>query len=232
MTSPVGQVTTLTRRSFWSDLSELDRAELRSLGVARSHPPSAVLIAEGGASDFAVVLLEGCALVSRVDRKGFETVLAIRYPGDLLGELALVDGQPRSATVRSLTEVLALTVPAERFARFCARRPDVERLVQRTVTARLREADDARVATGSAPAAPRLAALLLDLGRRYGRQDEAGRLQIDLPLSQDELASLLSTSGRTVRRALTRWRNAGVVRTEPRRIVILDPLALRRIAAD
>jgi CRP/FNR family cyclic AMP-dependent transcriptional regulator len=77
--------------------------------------------------------------------------------------------------------------------------------------------------------AQRLAGLLLDLAGRHGSR-ASGAIEVALPLSQEELASLAGTSRATVTRALSNWRKRGFIRTGQRRIMITDPRGLRHVA--
>ncbi|MFG1901457.1 Crp/Fnr family transcriptional regulator [Micromonospora carbonacea] len=208
------------RTPFWYALTEGRRAELRSLGVVRGYPAEAVLVHERDDSDFAIVLLDGCVKVSSHARRGYQAVLALRDAGDIVGELAGLDGDGRSATLTALTPVEALLVPADRLRAFLRSCPEAAEIVQRIVTVRLREADRLRAATGAESVAQRLAVLLLDLGRRYGVREAAGGLLIELPLSQSDLAGLVLTSQRTLVRTLEHWREQGWVVTGRRSILI------------
>ncbi|MGC4807033.1 Crp/Fnr family transcriptional regulator [Micromonospora sp. DT233] len=208
------------RTPFWYALSEERRAELRGLGVLRGYPAEAVLVHERDDSDFVIVLLDGCVKVSADARRGYQAILALRDAGDLVGELAGVDGGGRSATLTALTPVEALVVPVDRFRAFLKGCPEAAEIVQRMVSSRLREADRQRAATGAESVAQRLAVLLLDLGRRYGVREDGGGVLIELPLSQSDLAGLLLTSQRTLVRTLEKWRAAGWVVTGRRSMLI------------
>ena len=78
---------------------------------------------EGEASDHVIVLLVGRAKVSSYTAEGKEVVLAVRGPGDLLGELSAFDGEPALATVSALEPIEALIIPSERFTRFLEDHP-------------------------------------------------------------------------------------------------------------
>ena len=125
---------------------------------------------------------------------------------------------------------MALVVPAGRFTAFRQARPAVERVVQRILSSRLREADRYRTAAGADTVPQRLALLLLDLGRRYGTADDSGAIVVTLPLSQEDLAGLVLTSKRTIGRVLEHWREQRYVATARREITITDPAGLERVA--
>jgi CRP/FNR family transcriptional regulator, cyclic AMP receptor protein len=221
---------TIGAPSFWQALSPADREELSRLGLVRRFPAGSVIVEQEEESDHVLVLLQGCVKVATLTRHGYEAVLALRDAGDLIGEQASVDGRRRSATIYSLTEVETLLVPAARFGAFQSSRPMVDRAVKRTLSTRLREADQTRAEVGADRVAQRLALLLLRLARRYGKKEGDDVVLIQLPLSQDDLAGLVLASKRTVGRILEQWRHRGWVRTGRLRVVITDLSALNELA--
>jgi CRP/FNR family cyclic AMP-dependent transcriptional regulator len=219
------------REPFWYAMTDPQRAALLRIGKQRLHQPEEVILREHDRSDFALVLLDGCVKVSAMARHGYLAILGLRDGGELLGELAGADGSHRSATLTALTEVTALHLPGAEFGRFLRDEPDAAAALRRTLAARLREADRYRAAAGAEPAQQRLAALLIHLGRRYGVAVNDGGLLIELPLSQEDLAGLALTSLRTLGRILEQWRNLDLVVTGRRRILILSPARLGRLAS-
>jgi CRP-like cAMP-binding protein len=218
------------RAPFWYALTHAHRAALHDIGRLHRYARDVIIVREQDPSDFVVVLLDGCVKVSISGARGYQTVLGLRNPGDVVGEQAGLDGGVRSATLTTLTDVEALQLPAPRFRSYLEHCPEVATLLQRTVSARLREADRYRAAVGSETVPERLAGLLIVLAERYGIDDGHGGRRIDLPLSQEDLAGLILTSQRTLARILEIWRARELVRTGRRSIEILDPLELRRLA--
>jgi CRP/FNR family transcriptional regulator, cyclic AMP receptor protein len=220
---------TNARPVFWQLLTAQQREALAAAGQTRRYAPGDVLIGEHEHTDHVVVIRGGCVKVATQAVDGYEAVLALRDGGDLVGELAGLDGGPRSATLRALTYVEALVIPAARFAAFRAAHPSADAALHRVVSSRLREADQYRTAAGAQDTAQRLAVLLLDLAGRYGVAQPEGTV-IGLPLGHDDFAGLILTSTRTVARILERWRASGWVLTGRRSITVTDLAALRRLA--
>lgn len=218
------------RTRFWSALSSERRAALAEVGYRQRFVAGARLMHQDDRGMAVMVLLRGCVKIVAHKPNGYEAVLALRDPGDLIGELGSIDGLPRSANVEAVIASETLTVPVDRFTAFQQRYPDVTAVVMRCVVARLREADWLRTSAVSSTVPRRLADLLLDLGQRYGQAGPDGRRTIDLPLSQDDLAGFLSVSRRTVSRELNRWRSGGLIGTARRSIVLKNIDELRAIA--
>jgi CRP-like cAMP-binding protein len=205
-------------------------AALRRLATPRRFRRGHALFHQGGASDRVVVLLSGRVKVSTVTQEGKEIVLAFRGPGDLLGELSAIDGEPRSATVEAVEAVEALAISASDFRSFLIAHPEVALLLLQMLSRRLRDADRKRVEYGAHDTVGRVAARLVELVERYGEPAGAG-LRIGLPLSQEELAGWTGASREAVSKALQTLRKVGWVLTERRRITVLDLEALRRRSA-
>jgi CRP/FNR family transcriptional regulator, cyclic AMP receptor protein len=218
------------KEPFWYALSERHRDELRRAGSVRHYQPGEVIVREQERSDFAVVVLDGCVRVSTQSSGGYQTILGLRDAGDLVGELAGIDGRPRSATLSALTAVEALILPAVSFRAFLRAFPDAAATMHGTVSARLREADHYRAAAGAETTPQRLAGLLLYLGGRYGVTVDTGGVLIELPLSQEDLAGLILASQRTLGRLLEQLRERRIIVTGRRTILLLDLAALRELA--
>lgn len=184
---------------------------------------------EGAGSGSVVVLERGRVKVSRVTEDGREMILGVRGPGDVLGELGALDGNPSSASVTALDEVQALVIPAVTFRAMLERDGRLALRVLRVVSSRLRDADRQRVEFGSFDVTTRLASRLLELADRYGEPTDLG-MRVDVALSQEELAGWLGCSREAVSKALRRMRDEGWVETGRRKLTILDESSLRRVA--
>ncbi|MCZ4120786.1 Crp/Fnr family transcriptional regulator [Streptomyces sp. H39-S7] len=220
------------RETFWSLLDGTARERLVSAGHVHTYSARSHLLRQDEFSDHVLVLRTGCVKVYAESGTGYQVVLALRNGGDLLGEQAGLDRQPRSASIYALTDTEALVVPASRFAALLWSQPTMGAAVQQVLSRRLREADRHRAAIGSVPVEARLAALVLDLGERYGRRTTDGSLRIDLPLSQDDLAGLVVSSRRTISRILEEWRREKLLTTGRQALELAGLHALRHRAED
>ncbi|WP_329133183.1 Crp/Fnr family transcriptional regulator [Streptomyces sp. NBC_01476] len=216
--------------TFWSLLDDTARDRLTKAGHVHTYPVRTHLLRQDELSDHVLVLRSGCVKVYAETSTGYQVVLALRNGGDLLGEQAGLDRQPRSASVYALMAVEALVVPASRFGVLLRSLPAVAHAVQQVLSRRLREADQHRAAIGSVPVEARLAALVLDLGERYGRRTADGAVRIDLPLSQDDLAGLVVSSRRTISRILEEWRREKLLTTGRQALELAGLHALRHRA--
>lgn len=211
---------------FVTLLTGAEWRELAGKGRLRHLPRGAHLLFEGAQSDVVFVVLSGRVKVFSATSEGDEIVLAVRGPGALLGDLAAIDDEPRSASVVALEPVEALTVPAATFREYLLAQPRVTLILMRTLTARLREADRRRLEFGSLDTLTRVAARLVELADRFGAAEGDG-VRITLSLTQEDLASWVGASREAVVKALGTLRSRGWITTERRSVVIRDLAALR-----
>ena len=211
-------------------LDVADREALLALGTERAFRPHQSLISEGSGDACTYLLVGGCAKILGNSADGRAVLLSIRVAGDLVGELAALDGKPRSASVVAATPVVARAISQPVFLRYLEERPHAARVVHTAVITELRRSTSHRIWVNAAPAQVRLALVLSHLVEAHGRPCPDG-IRLDVPLSQPELASLVGVSEPTLHRALTDLRARDIIRTEYRHLVIRDPAALDALSS-
>ena len=213
---------------FLDELDPAERSDLEALGTVRRYLRGDVLFHQGDDAGAVLVILAGHVKAAMLS-DGREVILAFPGPGELLGELSAVDGQPRSGTVRAVDEVEALVIPGSAFRAVLEHRPRIAFVLLRSVIERLRTADRQRVDYAVNDVVVRVAGRLVELCDRFGYEDGAG-IEIGLSITQDELAAWAGASREAVAKAMAVLRSLGWVQTERRRILVLDLPALRRYA--
>lgn len=211
---------------FLGLLTPSERSALVERGSRRRVRRGVFLFTEGESSEHMVAVVSGRLKVSSYTANGKEVVLAIRGPGDLLGELSALDGEPRSGSVSALEAAEVLVVPSGRFREFLEAHPRVAVLLLQMVVGKLRDADRKRIEFGAFDTVSRVARRLLELQDRYGAEAADG-VAIDLRITQEELAGWTGASREAVSKALRELREGGLVETRRRKIVVLDPAGLR-----
>jgi CRP/FNR family cyclic AMP-dependent transcriptional regulator len=216
---------------FLSLLDPEDRVALLGRAGRRQFRRRELLIHEGDSGEEVFALLSGRVKVTGTTHDGREVILRFAGPGELLGELAVIDGQPRLASVEAIDPVEAMGISGRDFRSLLESRPGIAVAMLRSLARRFRGADRARVEFAASQTLGRVAARLLELVERYGEPAGDGAVSIDLPLSQEELAGWTASSREAVAKALQMLRKLEIVSTERRRITVLDPEALRDHAA-
>jgi CRP/FNR family transcriptional regulator, cyclic AMP receptor protein len=215
--------------SLLATLSPATREELLALGTRRQFQRGQVLLREGELSTHVILLVQGCVKVTATTPNGGLALLAIRMGGEIIGELAGLDGQPRSATATAAGLVRSRVMPRTTFHDFLTRHPDAALAVGRSVGAKLRWATRRRVDFSGYEVPVRVARVLAELAVAYGEHTGAG-VEIQVPLTQPELAALVGAAEPTVHKALAKLRRRGVIVTGYRQMTVLDLAELRAAA--
>ncbi|MEV8397245.1 Crp/Fnr family transcriptional regulator [Streptomyces niveus] len=206
-------------------LSDEAWRELLGQGAIRTFRERSVMLRQGSAGTHLLALTGGLAKVVCREPGGVVTWLAFRGPGDLLGEVSVFNGTPRTAEVVSLTPCTAVVLEAERFRRFVERRGLVMDLMRQTLS-RLRESDAHRTELLTLPVVVRLARALLRLVELTAPGPESDVVRLT-GLSQEEIAQAIGVTRNAAITGLQRLRESGAVETARRAIVIKDMKLLR-----
>ncbi|MFF3321321.1 Crp/Fnr family transcriptional regulator [Streptomyces sp. NPDC002889] len=217
------------RVPFLARLESDDRSALLALGHALDFAARVLVLHQNEPSSHVLFILRGWTKVTASAANGYEALLALRGPGDIIGESAALTGRPRSATVTALEAVGAVAVERERFTDFLGRSPAVSFALLGLTSDRTRAADRRRLEFASMSVRERFAALLLDLARTHGRRTDEG-IELSVPLSKQELAGSIGASREMVQRLLKELRAREAVATGRRALLIRRPDILRRIA--
>ncbi|NUS15947.1 MAG: Crp/Fnr family transcriptional regulator [Streptomyces sp.] len=213
---------------FLARLEHKQRVALLELGRPLTYGAWSTLVRQEEPSAHVIIILEGWTKVIRSAANGYQALLALRGPGDIVGEASAVSGRPRSATVTALCEVEAVAIERDGFLDHLSACPATALQLLALTADRTRASDRHRVEQGALGVRERLAMLLLDLARTHGEQDPDG-VRLTTGLSQHELAGSVGASREAVARLLKELRERGIVRTSRRGLVIMRPDQLRRI---
>jgi CRP/FNR family transcriptional regulator, cyclic AMP receptor protein len=214
---------------FWALLTTDEQRILRSLGHSKKYPRGGTICVEGDPATHLFVLIDGWVKILSVTDDGHEVTLDLRGDGDIVGEASGETVGHRNATMQAIGAVHALIVSYDRFSSFLDTHPGASRAYRRIMTQRWSNADAMLRRRTATSGAQRLAGLLLDLAGRHGSR-VGSTVEIALPLSQEQLASLAGTSRATVARAFSDWRERHLIRTSRQHIALIDLPALQKLA--
>ncbi|WP_319772831.1 Crp/Fnr family transcriptional regulator [Breoghania sp.] len=186
-------------------------AGLEALARPMSIKAGTILFETGDPGNGCYAVLEGSLRVSLLSAEGDEQLLAVLGPGQLVGEMALLDGEPRSATVTALKPARLAFFDKAAFDRFAEANPDLYRHMLRIVGARLRLANDVLAARSFLPLQGRVAKTLLLLADSFGKDVEEGRTLIHYKVSQADIANMAGAARENVSRVLNEWKRAGTI---------------------
>ena len=221
----------LVPETFLSYLDADDHAFLLSRGTMRKLPPDTVLMHEGDPTNHVLVLLSGWVRVYRTTPDGQVVLLALRGPGDVIGDIAAMMDVPRTATVDSMQEAGFVQFRHDEFLACVHERPALSLALLKQMAARLRDSDAARVEFAALDVAQRVAALLVHLADTRGVLTQRG-VEIRMPLTQQDIANRVGGSLRAVARAVAAFRERGLLVTARRDYVVTAPDVLRSFSGN
>jgi CRP/FNR family transcriptional regulator, cyclic AMP receptor protein len=201
---------------------------LRGAGRRVRFRRGQALFTEGDLADRVFVIERGWVMITSIAPGGREIVLGLRGPGDVIGDLSALDGAPRSATALTAGEVEATVAPASSLTHALTDAATAMELL-RVLATRLRDADRKRLEFAALDTLGRIAWRLHELAERFG-ENTADGIEVELPLSQEQLASWCGASREASVKALAALRTLGCISTGRRTVVIHDLEALRRHA--
>jgi CRP-like cAMP-binding protein len=170
-----------------------------------------VLFMAGDAGDGCYRVEDGLLKVTMMSRAGNERILAFLGSGSIVGELAIIDGLPRSATVVAIRNTELSFISRTAFEEFAHKHPEVYKSLVTLLASRLRETD-AVVAAGSfLPLRGRVALTLLELAQDFGQDVGAGRIVIRQKIGQSDLAAMAGIARENVSRILNDWKRRKLV---------------------
>ena len=172
------------------------------------------------------VILEGSARVAVTGPEGREAVLAFLEEGDFFGEMSLLDGDPRSATVRASTDVKLLLLRRQVFLDLLSKHPEIALGLLSELSSRLRNANRKISALALSPVHARVSGALLQLAELRGFRVKGQIVIHDRP-TQQEIAEMANTTRETVSRVLSQMQKDGWVELEGRDLVIVSEDKLR-----
>jgi CRP-like cAMP-binding protein len=217
---------TLRRVPLFSSLRPDQLADLAHVARRQRFGRDEVIFYQGDPGDSFYVLLSGQVKVSVSSPEGQEAILVMLDAGESFGELALLDEQPRSATIEATRPTEVLVMRKDEFHRLIHQHPDMAIHLLRVMTKRLRDTDQLVQDAAFLDVAERLAKKLLALVDSHGRKTERG-IELDIHLTQQDLAAMIGATRESVNKQLGAFRDRGILSVDRQRITVLKPDALR-----
>ena len=206
--------------------SEID-ALLRYSRVER-YPAGEEIFAKGAPGNSMMIVLRGSVQIGSISLTGKEIVLNIISAGQIVGEIATLDGGERSGDAVAMSDCELLVLNRRDFMPFLENRADICLMLIKILCERLRRTSEQVEDLLFRHVEGRIAKALLQLSERSGRPDVDGRV-LELHMSQSELGNIVGSTRESVNKQLMAWQRAGFVHLAKESIVILDAAALERL---
>jgi CRP-like cAMP-binding protein len=210
--------------------SRLDADQLALLAASvgnQSFERGETIFHQGSIGSVLYIVVSGQVRIYTIGEGGQELTMTIFKDGDFLGELALLDGLPRSASAQAMRPTTTLKLHRAAFLHTIEVCPPIAAAVLEAMAARLRQTTVYAEQLSSVSAPRRVVRQLLSLAALHGIA-EGGETRIDLRLTQDDLASLAGTTRETVNRVLGLLRDQRLIRVERTQFSILNMKQLER----
>ncbi len=204
---------------MFSELAPADAEKLTAHCHIRSYPASSILINEGDQTDSMYVIEEGEVKVYGNDDSGKEVIFNILGTGEYFGEIALVDDQPRSASVMTLVPTRVMIISKANFKKWLNDNPEMSFNLIRALTKQVRALTDSVKNLALMDVYGRVAHTLLDLA-----EDEEGKQVVKQKLTHQDIANMVGASREMVSRILKDLSTGGYITVEKKYIVINDKL--------
>ncbi len=208
---------------IFSELDDDTLIKLSQLGTLKSFDKDSIILSEQDAGSALFVMVSGKVKVARVsnDDKNKEVILTLLNPSDFFGEMALLDGLTRSATVTSMEDSKVFIIQRNDFLNLIQEHPEVSIALLQELTQRLRAAGMKIKALSLKDAEGKVATVLLQLADDIGRIKQ-GVVEIEKLPYQHELANMAGTSRETISRTLHSFAKKGLVELEGTKLRIIS----------
>jgi CRP-like cAMP-binding protein len=197
--------------SLLAELPEHLSADLFNSATPARLDAEEVLFLAGDAGDGCYRVEDGLLKVTMVSRAGGERILAFLGAGAIVGELSIIDGLPRSASVVAVRAATLSFLSRAAFEDFARKHPEVYKSLVTLIAARLRETDAVIAAGSFLPLRGRVALTLLELAQDFGQDVGSGRIVIRQKIGQSDLAAMAGIARENVSRILNDWKRRKLV---------------------
>lgn len=214
---------------LFEGLSSEQLVRVATVTEVRCYPARSVVVTQGELASELFAVARGRLKVSSSNVDGRDTVLGIMAEGEVFGEIALLDGGPRSATCSTVEPCELLVISRAQFFELLESTPGIAVKLLLELTRRLRRLSRRSEDTAFLDVPSRLARCLLDLATRFG-EARGGSVLVTLKLSQQELGELVGATRESVNKHLAEWTRLGLLQLEVGRLRLADVDGLRKIA--
>jgi len=206
---------------IFSDLDKVTLEKIEKVGTRKLYAKNDVILMEEELGTALFVIISGKVKVARSSNDGREVILTILSESDFFGEMAILDGLTRSATVTALEDSELFIIQRNDFLSLLQNFPEVSITLLQELTKRLRASDAKIKALSLKDAEGKVATVILQIADDVGKIKQ-GRVEIEkLPLQQD-LANMAGTSRETISRTLHSFAKKGLIELDGSKLRIMD----------
>ncbi|MFC1490114.1 Crp/Fnr family transcriptional regulator [Candidatus Latescibacterota bacterium] len=214
-------ISLLKQIPLFSTLKDEELDAIYELSYTKKCSKDAIILLENEEGDTLFIILGGKVKVTTFSESGKEVIFSILSEGDFFGDMSLMDGKPRSATVISIEESELRLIRRNDFIKLIEKHPRIALKLLEELTSRLRKADERIESLAIHDVTGRLAGILLELAEERGDKKDKSVLIKARPTHQ-ELANMVGTTRETVTRVLKQLENKNYINMSGKDLLILD----------
>jgi CRP-like cAMP-binding protein len=223
------ELTATSRISIFSKLSPNDVEQLAKIVTQKEYGADAAVFFQDEPSDSLYMVLKGSVKVTSASEGGVEKVLDILGAGEIFGELAMLDGHPRSATVTTCEPTEMASISRKDFKTFVAGRPEILWKLMESLCERIRKTSGSMLEMSSKEVPYRLLAALHQLTEKYGQVAADGSCLISMKVGPQELAAMVGANREVVSRLLHKYEADGLIELgKNKKLIVPHPAALTK----
>lgn len=211
----------LKKVPLFAKLNDPDVSQIADQCIRRECPKEQVILVEEEVGQTLFILLKGTVKVTRTSDEGREVIITILKSGDFFGELSLIDGKGRSATVVAMEDSELLTLRRAEFLSMLERYPVIAVEMMRVMADRIRKADAQIENLTLQDAFGRVGSTLIHVAEQTGYMRGAAMIIPKIPVQQD-LANMAGTARETISRVMAVFEDRGLLERDGHRVVIHD----------
>lgn len=216
---------------MFAGLTAVEQDELLREARSVRYPRGTAVFDQGAGADRFFLLLHGHLRVEKISPHGQQTVVRYVSAGELFGVAQAMSLKHYPATAVAAVDSIALAWPSASWSRLIARFPSLASTALQTVGSRLQDTQTRVLEMSNEQVEQRVAHTLLRLAKQAGRKVDDG-VEIDFPISRQDIAEMTGTTLHTVSRILSAWEQQGLVAGGRQRIILRDDARLRELADD
>jgi CRP-like cAMP-binding protein len=213
---------------LFSGLSDPVLASIAQLAVRKRYEPRETIVQQSEDGGELFVIVEGHLKATSAGADGRDIALSIMGPGEVFGEISLLDGGPRSATVVSLDRCELVSIRREPFLRFLESSPKTAIELLRVLSLRVRKLTERSDDVAFLRVGERLAKRIAGLAQKYGQKQPDGGLRLRFKLSQQEIGELVSATRESANKQIKAWEQAGLLSQQNGYLIVHDVERLRQ----
>jgi len=206
---------------IFSDLPPSELEKIEKVGTRKKYNKNEIILKEDEAGSALFVIISGKVKVARTSPDGKEVILSILNESDFFGEMAIIDGQTRSATITAIEDTELFIIQRNDFITLLTKHPEVSLSLLQELTKRLRAADVKIKALSLKDAEGKVATVLLQLADDIGKIKH-GQVELENLPNQQDLANMAGTSRETISRTLHAFAKKGLIEIDGSKIRITD----------